>query len=304
VRARLPFALFAGACLAVQPAAAQEPAAMPGAAPAQPQAPTVSGLTVTAPKPPVPEAKLRPKLEAFVRAYGVPAPLGQLARWREKVCPAVSGASAEDNALVAARIRSVAAEVGAPVADAADCRRTVSVFFSDQPQKVLDVIRDKRPVFLGYHYPSQTRRIATFTGAIRAWYTTATRGAAGQQVIDDTRYLLPGGDADSRLTTGVGSEFAGVVIVADLGKIRGRDMAAVADYVAMLALTETGGEPGCQPLPTIMNLFTADCAAPRPDRLTRVDLAYLEALYTTDSRRVLEVQQADIIAKMKHSLQR
>jgi hypothetical protein len=42
------------------------------------------------------------------------------------------------------------------------------------------VIRADAPVFLGYHYPSQTHRIATFYGPIKAWYTTATASAASR----------------------------------------------------------------------------------------------------------------------------
>jgi hypothetical protein len=113
---------------------------------------------------------------------------------------------------------------------------------------------------------------------------------------------LPPGDPSSRITSGIGSEFAGVVIIADAGKVRGYGIAAVADYVAMLALSEASGQTGCKPLPTIMNLFAGDCAASRADRATSVDLAYLKALYTTDPRLKLEFQQAEIVAKMEHSL--
>jgi hypothetical protein len=302
VDTRLLLTALLGACLSAPPAAAQEAPPARQAASAQPKAPTVSGVIVTAPKSLSQEPKLRSKLETFVRTYGAPAPLGQLARWEEKVCPSVSGFSAQENEAVAARIKALAVEAGAPTADGPQCRRTVSVFFADQPQQVLDAIRSRAPVFLGYHYPAQTRRIATFTGTVKAWYTTATRGAGGEQRIDDTRYRLPPGDPSSRLTTGVASEFAGVVIIADASKLRGYDIGAVADYVAMLALSQTGAQTGCQPLPTIMNLFAGDCAASHADRVTGVDLAYLRALYTTDPRLPLELQQAELVAKMEHKL--
>jgi hypothetical protein len=288
---RLLLAVVAGACLAAVCARAQAPAS------------TLPGVTVTAPGPLADEPKLRSKVESFVRGYGAPAPVGHLARWTDEVCPAVSGLSPSENAIVAERIKSLAAEVGAPVAGATRCRRTVSVFFSDQPQHVLDVIRDNAPRFLGYHYQAQTRRISTFTGAIGAWYMTATGGDVGAW-IDDTDHRMPGGDAGSRIVDGLSSVFAGVVIVADTGKIRGHDISSIADYVAMVALSQSSPREGCQALPTITNLFMTDCAARSADHLTSVDLAYLRALYSTTPILRPDLQRAQLVATMTSSLRR
>jgi hypothetical protein len=179
----------------------------------------------------------------------------------------------------------------------------VSVFFSDQPQHVLDVIRDGAPQFLGYHYVAQTRRISTFTGAIGAWYMTAT-GGPGDAWIDDAYRRKPAGDASSRLVDGLSSVFAGVVIVADVNQIRAHDIGSVADYVAMVALSQTSPQRGCQSVPTITDLFTTGCATPGADRLTQVDLAYLKALYSTSPGWRPELQQAQLVAAMTHSLRR
>jgi len=289
---RLISVILAAACLAPFPLAAE------------PAPPAVSGVTVTAPPPLRDDPKLDRKLEGFVRHYGAPGPVGQLARWTDKVCPAVSGLSAEDNAIVAERIRSLAVEVGAPVADETPCRRTVSVFFSEAPQGVLDVIRIHAPQFLGYHYVAQTKQLATFGGAIKAWYMTASGGAHGEALVDDPSHKFPGGNAGSRITTGIASQFAGVVIVADAKAIQGRDIAAVADYVAMLALSEAATDGTCKALPTILNLFAADCPGSPADRVTGVDLAYLRALYATDLGWKLELQQAQLVADMERSLHR
>jgi hypothetical protein len=303
-RQRLLITIAAGAWLVLQPAAAA-----PGASPASPTPPpvsdlTVSDLTVTAPKR-LEGPGVRSKIEDFVRAYGAASPLGSLARWKEKVCPAVQGLSPEENAAVAARITALALEVGAPVAEAAPCRRTVEVFFADRPQEVLDTIRAKAPVLLGYHYAAQTRGLATFSGTIRAWYTTATRGQDGLPWLDDTRHRQPGGDPNgNRLGGAPASEFASVVIIVDAGKVQAYDIEAVADYIAMLALSQVSTLAACQPLPTILGLFAADCPAPRPDRLTSTDVAYLRALYTTNPRLRPDSQQLELVARMRRSLGR
>jgi hypothetical protein len=289
MRARLILAVLAGACLAPECGLAQAPT------------PTVPGVTVTAPKPLADDPKLRSKVEDFVRGYGALAPLGKLARWTDEICPAVSGLSPAENNIVAERIKGLALEVGAPVASVTPCRRTVSVFFSDEPQHVLDVIRDSAPQFLGYHYVNQTRRISTFAGVIGAWYMTAT-GGSSDAWIDDAYHPKPGGDASSRLVDGLSSVFAGVVIVADINQIRSHDISAIADYVAMVALSQTSPQRGCQLVPTITNLFMTDCATTGADRLTSVDLAYLKALYSTSLGWRPELQRAQLVATMTNSL--
>jgi hypothetical protein len=63
-----------------------------------------------------------------------------------------------------------------------------------------------------------------------------------------------------------------------------------------LALTRIASMDACSHLPSILNLFTADCAA--PTAMTASDTAYLKALYGTDLNKNLNVEQGDMHDRM------
>ena len=77
------------------------------------------------------------------------------------MCAKVAGVDAQKGAVIVARVVDLARRVGAPVADPATCRANFAIVVSDEPQAVLDYVKKRQPVLLGYHYPGQTQRIAT-----------------------------------------------------------------------------------------------------------------------------------------------
>jgi hypothetical protein len=68
--------------------------------------------------------------------------------------------------------------------------------------------------------------------------------------------------------------------VAEPAKLLDQDIGGLADYIAMLALSQPASLDSCQALPSISNLLAPGCASV-PDRITDGDLAYLRALYQT-----------------------
>jgi hypothetical protein len=81
---------------------------------------------------------------------------------------------------------------------------------------------------------------------------------------------------------GLLSGFANVLIIVDSRKISEHSLKSIADYIAMLALTRTSLD-GCGDLPSIIDLLSADCAGrAAPDSLTKADVAYLKALYSSN----------------------
>src|SRR5580704_14963270 len=88
--------------------------------PADPTA--VQGVTV---EPPLsPEARFARALN-FIQSHGAPARIGQLARWTDRVCPLTLGLTPSLNAFVSARVRLLAARVGAPLHRFGRCRPPV-----------------------------------------------------------------------------------------------------------------------------------------------------------------------------------
>ncbi len=253
-------------------------------------------------------------LHDFIRSYTAPSPaIGKVARWRYGVCPAVTGLPPAWNKLVTTRVREIAGLAGAPVG-ADDCRANIDIVFTKNPQVLLDGIRAKKSFLLGYHDLANEENLARMTHPVQAWYMTQTVDATGAVHTDDklhTQGIYLGHDyypnahvehwdgthlADGRL-----SELMHIMVVADLAKINGVNLAAMADYVAMMSLAQTAAFEACQPVPSIANLMAPACEL-KAARLTDSDLAYLHALYAIDPRDSLVQQRGQMAFEMKKSL--
>jgi hypothetical protein len=313
--------LLALACV-VWPAAGR--AQSPGAS-----ATVVPGVTVQGRKPQAAPSIPTPQQRAFVESHAAPSRIGQMTRWSQPVCPTTFGLSAEMNAFVSQRVKDVAAEVGAP---SGTCQSDVVIVFTSQPQALLDSVRRRAPVLLGFHYPAQAKRIATVAHPIQAWYVTATASDAGGHglggagtgllqgalsavggpgrggVLDDGCCGAPGGCAGSHFTVCLSSEFVAAVVVVNRDEVAGMSIGSVADYVSMLVLSRVDLNQGCSQPDSITNLLAAACPqAARPTALTDTDLAYLKALYAIDMARLMWVQRgsvADLMAAALNGAQR
>ncbi len=109
----------------------------------------------------------------------------------------------------------------------------------------------------------------------------------------DTQAVVDRDDGSSAWT-GTGSRFAppnsslilNAMIVVDTGKLDGQAIGPIADYAAMLALSQARMPDHCGKLPSILDLLTPDCPADaRPQALTDGDLAFLKALYAANIER-------------------
>lgn len=278
---------------------------------------------------------LEKAVAGFVKSYATPTvTAGKIAKWAAGICPVTLGLTAVLNRGVSALLKQVAAKVGAPVATKADCAPNVTVIFTFTPQALLDDIAKNHEKLLGYHDVAQTGRIATMRHPVQAWYATATRDYKGllrsdnaehdprcESDLEDFKNIPPtnpewliisgrvnrecGGayTAGSRLNDGLRSEFAAATVIVDAGKLDGLGTFPVANYAAMLALAQTQTFDACLPLPSVVNMLTPDCAtALKPDALTEADMAYLSALYKTDSSSLVGIQQSRIAHDMAAKL--
>jgi hypothetical protein len=269
--------------------------------------------------------KSREVLQGFVHSFAAPARLtGKMARWGEGICPVAVGVRPEFVKFINRRLKEVAARVGAPVSERASCRTNIEIIFTTTPQALLDNVRRKQPVFLGYHNSSQAEKQATVTHVIQAWYLTATRDARGALQIDNPRPAglinkmelpcptCPLGKMEiypphvaavtgSRLGDGLRSEFYNVIIVADPTRLLNHGMGELSDYIAMLALSQIGSQDACRQLPSIVNMLAEGCAQ-KTDTLTENDMAYLHGLYKAAPDQTLGTQQDQIAYQMEQEL--
>jgi hypothetical protein len=284
--------------------------------------PALPEVTVMAPRPPTLEELAGDAVSNFVHAHAAPAPVtGQLARWGGGIgrglglCPITIGLSPRLNDFVSARILAVAVSVGAPVQAEGRCsRHNVYIVFANDPEKALEDMAKQDSKILGFHYAQRTRDLERIDRPIQGWYLTSTRGVHGDETLDEPNPLLPldgpynplragkhpAGLPGSRLGSGVSSAIVNVVIVADTSKIVGRPIGAIADYVAVLALTQAFASDRCGTLPSIMDMMLPDCG--EREQLTGVtagDLAFLRALYKGDLEEVLALERSIILDNMR-----
>jgi hypothetical protein len=294
------------ASIAVAPA--QISAAQPARAPTE-------NVTVTG-------TKARQVLEKFVESFTAPTQLtGKIGRWEDGVCPLTVGLRPEFTNFVTKRVRDVAALAAAPVNGDASCRPNIEIIFTTTPQRLLDGILKDHPVYLGYHENSaQAEQLAKVTHPIQAWYMTGTKDLHGEIVIDGKPVglgvrmggpgkapsFLPNAHvaviSGSRLGDGLRGTFYRVTIVADPDRLVDYEIGSLADYIAMLALTQLNSLDTCQQLPSIVNMLASGCDR-KANALTDNDLGYLRGLYKMSPDRTLRTEQDEIAYQMEKGLE-
>ncbi len=243
----------------------------------------------------------------LVHDLGQPGPIGQIARWREPVCPKVMGLTQSFDDFVSQRIKDVAARVGAPSALA--CREfNVLVMFTTEPQKLMNDVRDRHPALLGYHFIGERKALATFRGPVQSWYVTATSMKTGiknyrtARQIDVANAPGPPTGTGSHIPPEFTSEFALELVVIDANQLEGQAIGPVADKISMLVLSkpaerDTQGE--CSPLPSVMDVLDAKCpSAGSIDGLTAYDEAFLKGLYAYEGSELRAFERAKIAERI------
>jgi hypothetical protein len=239
----------------------------------------------------------------FIHSHAaVAVKTGQIARWQSSICPKTTGLDPPVNAFVSRRVAAMAEDLGVRVERIGECDPNVSIIFTTEPQKQLDWVSQHPFALLGFHYASQTKRIGTFSGTIRAWYVTATRGANGTESIDSEFGGMAGGRAGSRLTSGLSSVFRYVLVIADTSKVVDYTIGSVSDYITMLVFSQAASLDACDELPSILDLLSSSCQRTKPDALTAGDMAYLKGLYSADLELVLTLERSSIHNEMLRAL--
>jgi hypothetical protein len=270
---------------------------------AQPSSRPVESVTVTG-------AKSRAVLQKFVQGFAAPARVsGKLVRWQDGVCPLTVGLKPQFTQFISQHVKDVAAQVGAPVNSRASCKPNIEIVFTTTPQDLMDRVREKRPVLLGYHdNSSQAAALAKVSYPIQAWYTTATKDLRGKSLLDNA--LLQGtGDTGQwewaaaavtglRVGDGKSSAFYHVIIVVEPDRMKYYEIGTLADYIAMLALTQMNRLDACQALPSIMNLLASGCDR-SASQLTANDLGFLKGLYRMSIGLNRGTQEDEVIFQMQ-----
>jgi hypothetical protein len=260
-----------------------------------------------APSPPSAQELAGDSLFQFIVHHGsthylaaTAASTGGLLRWRggrpETVCPETIGLEKDYNEFVSARLRAVAAFVGAPVHLEAGCVPNVFIQFTTDPRKAYGAVLEAAAHVLGVGFPHQMERELDISGQhpIQGWYVTAGGGASvlnadphfvgGVALAGLWPAVIPtsasGDRVGTRLVHGGGRSILAVFLMIDARKVAGDTIRSIADYLSVVALTAVQSPDHCDPLPSILDLMAASCSGrEKPTAITAGDVAFLKALY-------------------------
>jgi len=306
-------------------------AKMPAAA-AAPSAPNMNAgsladipdVTVTAPRPPAEQELSGDSLTQFVAHhatthYVYTGTARNLARWRggkQSICPLTVGLSPGFNAYVTARLRALAAYVGAPVQSDPQCKANVQILFTDKPQEKMDDVIKWATAYFRNRYSGGMRDLIAYRSdhAIQGWYMTTSGGGivlnsdvslVGLSVLpvwpQITLHDLGSGTVGTRLGggSGSGSGIGIVILIVDTTKVAGATIGTISDYLAMLTLSVAQSPDHCDPLPSILDLMSSSCGAREmPKAITAGDLAFLKALYYRNTGLRSSMSRNEIQANM------
>lgn len=264
-------------------------------------------------------------IQDFVRKFTGPTRVaGKITRWGEGICPQTVGLRPSAVKFVNDRLRAVAEDVGAPVDRRPNCVVNIEIVFTTTPQALIDNVRERRPELLGY--ADNGEKAAALTKVVRpiqAWYFTQTRDIRGNVYPDighrtgagleipcgasgiDNVCLLPdaiaANSSGSRLGDGIRSEFHHVIVAVDPTKLTDYSMGQVADYIALVALSQVDMPDTCQPIASIANLLASGCAS-IPGGLSENDRAYLSGLYHMHPALDWRLQRQEIISRIEQEI--
>lgn len=225
----------------------------------------------------------------------------QIARFNAPVCPIAIGFEPEVEKQLVARMRRVAAAVGAALAPE-HCAGNVALVTTDDGGALVKALRSTHPNLLEGLEPRQIDRMIKSQGPVRSWSATAVVNEDGQRMSPPTSgdFMDPPTlivKTASFVNPSSQQIIDSATVVIDANAVIGRSATQLADYAMMRALARTRPVTGDSDVGTILSLFDPDNASPLS--VTEVDLAYMKALYAMPGNRTATYQMGRIAEHLK-----
>ena len=241
------------------------------------------------------QAAARERAVQFVRSTGVASGETPAARWVDPVCPDVVGIDEAAARAAEARIRTIAAAVGAEVAPQS-CERNIVITFAADGAALAREIEQRAPLRFAQVSQKARNEILRGSAPIRWWYTSEVRSRHGGRGGDGSS--TAGGTDQTSSGSGYGSALPGnggglmhyessvistltnraltsAIVIIDEDEVIGKRLDTIAAYAALVALAEIR-DVEARPAGSILSLFDSPSS---PTDLTAQDLAFLQALY-------------------------
>lgn len=258
---------------------------------AQEPSTTLSGVTVT---PPTATAR---RIEAYVAGVTLRKENNGFAQWKEAVCPIVAGLPREQGEAALARISHTVAAAGAPLA-VGKCQPNLYVVVTPDPAKFARSLKQRNPNLFGDGLAAQLREFMETDRPTRVWYQIvevsgdATPGNSSGQMAGTNFSGIKSNAraANSRLEWSSVRAIKAAIVVIDAGRAKGLTVSQIADYGALVGLTELDLRADIGDAPTVLSLFGSN-GGQAPGGLTEVDAAFLNALYHTSPKSRMQRSQ-------------
>lgn len=228
-------------------------------------------------------AALQGRVGAFVRALTGNSELSgddSLVRWNNPICLLVAGLNPGDAKIVSDRLTKISASAGAPLARA-PCQPNFVIITTSEPDRVLNAwyARDKR--LFGDAAPAQIRGFlgSSESRPVRVWYNVDTGRKSGAR----NGHFIPSNSRaeSSAFVAHAISAFSSIFAIVDTKRTEHIALDQLADYVAMLGLTNVDLDADLGNAPSILRLLSPS-GETQPAGLSRWDTAFLKALYQSD----------------------
>lgn len=261
--------------------------------------------------------------EDFARDYLQAIEIGRLnaqaARWSDRICPKVMGIDGEIADRIVDRIRTVAQEAGIAVAPIG-CKNNINIVFVDDGAQFASTLRRRAPRKLREVPRHKQAFVFESDAPVRWWYTTEVTGSGGRSLVKSEPphiqcqglcnggYVLPSGPDtkflsyynSSRVSTPIERHIRTASVVIDVNRASGTAVDSLADYVALVTLSEIWPESGSALKGSILTLFE-DISAPQRDTLTlgSIDRQFLCELYRLPLDRPAQHQKGRLLQALQ-----
>lgn len=286
--------------LAQSPGASQDPpvqAPPVGQVPAAQDSTALSDVVVEG-------RRLRSVVQDFVGEVAAPATGDRgPARWNGPVCIGVVNLRNEVAQYIVDRTSDVARELGLSAGEPG-CSPNVLIIAAEDGQVVADgIVEARRAAFLpgGSGMTRSFRALEEFRSsdaAIRWWHVSApVDSETGVWATRIPGYEAPriGVSRASRIRTDIRDDLLKAIIVVDVAKVADLSLVQLADYCALVALSQVDPQADVSSFETVLNVFVD----PTTPGLTSWDMDYLNALYNVEQNSVgANARGAEIVEQM------
>jgi hypothetical protein len=219
-------------------------------------------------------------LRAFVDSLAQAGPTGQLARWRDWICPSVLGIETAQAAWMEDHVAEVARSLELRRSPHS-CRPTLIVVVTSDAAGLAKELAEKAPISLSADGRWRLKRFVENDRPVR-WLS----------VTDPCGYgcALPG----SRLKRGTTPAFSTVLVIVVAGKVTGFSLADLGDYVALAALANPASDTEA-PASSILSMFARPRTPGTQYALTESDRAFLTGLYRSGPEQTGQAQRNAIV---------